>query len=342
MKLFETKISSYDTNVKISPIIQSGELGFGPNVPKFEEEFASYSNKEHNVALNSCSSAGFIIFAYLKEKYGKCDVYTPSIGFTSMTWAAKHHGHNLIFVDVDSSMLMNVKSYKNARRWRCERYSDRGIKPVIMPILYGGVSTIPNFIENIEEDGYNEFIVLDSAHCSTPTMKSDVSLFSFHPYKPIAASDGGMLSTDFEEIAEYTRSYRNFGRENTKDGYVIANEGFKCYMNNLNATISLTQLNAYQNNLNIRKEVWDKLNSMGLDGTLAEHDRSSSYYVGTLIAKSEDIAKEYREKYCSARLYPPLHQQPYYKECERGSLFDTEKFYRLLVNLPLYNPKAYE
>ena len=113
-------------------------------------------------------------------------------------------------------------------------------------------------------------------------------------------------------------------------------------MNNLNATISLTQLNVYQNNLSIRKGVWDKLNSMGLDGILAKHDESSSYYVGTLIAKSEDIAKEYREKYCSARLYPPLHQQPYYEECERGSLFDTEKFYRLLVNFPLYNPKAYE
>ena len=339
MKIFETQISSYDTNVHISPIIKNGELGFGPNVTKFEEEFTPYSNKKYNTALNSCSSAGFIIFAYLKEKYGKCDVYTPSIGFTSMTWAAKHHGHNIVFVDVDKSMLMSIESYKKSRKWRDRRYVDGFIIPVVMPILYGGVSTIPNFIEGLEGD---EFIVLDSAHCSTPTMKSHVSLFSFHPYKPIAATDGGMLSTDVEEIDEYARSYRNFGRENTEDGYIIANEGFKCYMNNLNATISLTQLQSYQNNLSTRKEVWNKLNSMGLDGTLAKHDESSSYYVGTLIAKSEDIAKEYREKYCSARLYPPLHQQPYYKDCERGSLFDTEKFYRLLVNFPLYNPKIYE
>ena len=40
-----------------------------------------------------------------------------------------------------------------------------------MPILYGGVSTIPNFIEGLVGD---EFIALDSAHCVTPTMKSDV------------------------------------------------------------------------------------------------------------------------------------------------------------------------
>jgi len=341
MKLFETKISSYDTNVKIAPIIQSGDLGFGSNVPKFEEKFASYSNKKYNTALNSCSAAGFVIFAYLKEKYGKCDVYTPSIGFTSMTWAAKHHGHNLIFVDVDDSLLMSVESYKNNRKVRCERYSDGGIKPVIMPVLYGGVSTIPNFIETIEEDGYNEFIVLDSAHCVTPTMKSDVSLFSFHPYKPIAASDGGMLSTDNEEIDEYTRSYRNFGRQNTDGGYQIASEGFKFYMNNLNATIALTQLEAYKDNCDNRKVVWDKIQSMEWDGKLAEHDNLSSYYVGTLIAKNSTIAKKYREKYCEVRLYPPLHEQPYYRECGRGDLSNTTKLYKLLVNLPLYEKNIY-
>lgn len=332
MKLFETKISSYDTNVKISPIIQSGELGFGPNVPKFEEEFASYSNKKFNTALNSCSAAGFIIFAYLKEKYGECDVFTTSIGFTSMAWAAKHHGHNLIFVDVDDSMLMDLDDYLHLRTHISPR------QPVLMPVLYGGVSNIPK--QHLLRG--DEFIVLDSAHCATPQMKADVSLFSFHPYKPIAASDGGMLSTDIEEIDEYARSYRNFGRQNTEDGYQIAGEGFKFYMNNLNATIALTQLGAYENNRNNRKVVWDKIQSMEWDGKLAEHDDLSSYYVGTLIANSEEKAKEYREKYCEARLYPPMHQQPYYSECVRGTLPNTEKFYELLVNLPLYNPKAYE
>lgn len=332
MKLFETKISSYDTNVKISPIIQSGELGFGPNVPKFEEEFASYSNKKFNTALNSCSAAGFIIFAYLKEKYGECDVFTTSIGFTSMAWAAKHHGHNLIFVDVDDSMLMDLDDYLHLRTHISPR------QPVLMPVLYGGVSNIPK--QHLLRG--DEFIVLDSAHCATPQMKADVSLFSFHPYKPIAASDGGMLSTDIKEIDEYACSYRNFGRQNTEDGYQIAGEGFKFYMNNLNATIALTQLEAYENNRNNRKVVWDKIQSMEWDGKLAEHDDLSSYYVGTLIANSEEKAKEYREKYCEARLYPPMHQQPYYSECVRGTLPNTEKFYELLVNLPLYNPKAYE
>jgi dTDP-4-amino-4,6-dideoxygalactose transaminase len=336
MRLFETKISPYYAKKDIADVIESGELGFGSNVTKFETLFAPYSYKKHNIAVNSCSAAAFIIFSYLKDKYGSCDVFTPSIGFTSMAWAAKHHGHNVIFVEVDSNMLMDAESYEKERRYRCERYSDGGIKPVIMPVLYGGVSDHKRLTEEIESGGYNEFVILDSAHCATPTMKSDVSLFSFHPYKPIAASDGGMISTDIEEIDEYSRSYRNFGRKNTSDGYEISTEGFKFYMNNLNATIALTQLEVYEENRLIRKENFDHLKSLNLPGNLLDHDENSSYYVATLIADTTEIAKDLREKYCSDRLYPPLHRQKYYYDIEFKIMPKTEEIYDRLVNIPLY------
>ena len=152
MKLFETKILVEDIDNVIKPIIQRGDMGFGSNVTLFEKEFQTFSSKKYNTALNSCSAGAYITFAYLKEKYGVCDVYTPSIGFTSMAWSARQHGHNVIFVDVDENMLMSVDAYKAKRKLRCERYSDGGIKPVLMPVLYGGVSTIENFTETIKQD----------------------------------------------------------------------------------------------------------------------------------------------------------------------------------------------
>ena len=75
-----------------------------------------------------------------------------------------------------------------------------------MPVLYGGVSTIPNLTETLDNDGYREIVILDSAHCATPKMKSDATFFSFHPYKPIASSDGGMVSTDNKDISEISCS----------------------------------------------------------------------------------------------------------------------------------------
>jgi len=342
MKLFETKISPYYSQNDIAKVIESGDMGFGSNVSVFELKFAEYSSNKYNIATNSASAAAFILFAYYKEKYGKCDVYTPSFGFTSVAWAAKHHGHDLIFVDVDNNMLFDIDDYRWKRRQRCERYSDGNVKPIVMPVLYGGVSTIPNLTETLKSDGFNEIVILDSAHCVTPKMKSDVAFFSFHPYKPIASSDGGMISTDNKDISEYAQSYRNFGRQNTSEGYQIVGSGFKFYMNNLNATIALTQLEVYNEKLEQRKESFAKLKTLNLKGRLLEHDLHSSYYIATLIADDEETALIYRDKYVNSRLYPPLHKQPYYIDEDIEILSNTEDIYPKLVNLPLYNPKYYE
>lgn len=336
MQLFKTSINSEDLNT-ITDIIRSGELGFGPNVAKLEQAYKPFSNREYNTATSSASAAAFMIFAYLKEKYGECDIFTPSIGFTSPAWAAKHFGHELVWVDVDDNLLFDIKDYRRKRRNACERYTDGGKKIVLMPILYGGVSTIPGF-DSIKEDNYREIIVVDSAHCATPTIKSDFTFFSFHPYKPIAASDGGMISTDSEDAANWFNHYRNFGRENVNGTYDIVADGFKFYMNNLNASIALTQLDRYQDNLKVRKNVYSLIEELNLDGTLTQHDESSSYYFATLKCNKESISK-LLPKYPTSKHYPMLHKTTYFKT--DVVLPNTEKIHKLILNLPLYDKDVY-
>lgn len=337
MKLFKTNINPYDVTTKIAPVLQSGELGFGENVSKFETEFKNFSSKEYNVATNSASAAAFMIFAYLKDKYGECDVYTPSLGFTSPAWAAKHFGHNLIWIDTDENLLFSINHYKEQRKLRCERYSDGGIRPVLMPILYGGVSNIPGF-NSIKQDGYNETIVVDAAHCVTPTIKSDFTFFSFHPYKPVAASDGGMISTDDKSASDYFESYRNFGRSNNNTGYNIIQNGFKFYMNNLNATIALTQLDRYKENLEERVKVHKLIEELNFDGRLLPHDSKSSYYFATLICSENSLEKLLKE-FPTSKHYPLLHLTDYYKD---GTVLPyIEQTHKYILNLPLYEKNIY-
>jgi len=315
---------------RISSIIKKGDIGFGANVPLFEGIFSErFSKKPYNTATNSASAAVFMIFAYLKEKYGSCDVYTPSLGFTSPAWAAKHFGHRIIWVDVDDNLLFDVKDYREKRKHRCERYTDCHIKPVIMPILYGGVSNIPG-LDTIHRDNYNEIIVLDAAHCPTPTLKYDFAFFSFHPTKPICTSDGGMVSTDNKEASEYFQTYRNFGRVNTEGGYNITQEGFKFYMNNLNATLALESLKRYDLNVKLRKSNYENLDLNRFKGRLLPHNNNSSYYFATLI--SED-AKQINEEYNLQVHYPLLHKTDYY---EYSPLPNTEKLHKQIINLPLW------
>jgi dTDP-4-amino-4,6-dideoxygalactose transaminase len=337
MKLFQTQIK--DKHIEtISDVLRNGDIGFGSNVRVLETEFNKFSNRTFNIAVNSASAASFMIFAYLKEKYGVCDVYTPSIGFTSPAWAAKHFGHNIIWVEVDENLLFDVRDYKHRREFRdslemiandgfYDSYSDR--KVVIMPILYGGVSTIP-YMDELKD----EIVVVDSAHCVTPTIKSDFIFFSFHPYKPIASSDGGMISTDDELASEWFKAYRNFGRQSIDDTYDISMEGFKFYMNNLNATITLTQMDVYYDNLKNRKYNNSVIESLNLKGRLLPHDDKSSYYFSTLIC-DEDSVDELSKKYPTSKHYPMLHKTTYFDN--RFELPFTENIHKLILNLPLYD-----
>jgi len=318
MKVFETRLESTDLS-PINEILLSGNLGFGSNVSLVEEKFAQFSNKNYNVSTNSASAAAFMIFAYLKELYGVCDVYTPSLAFTSPAWAAKHFGHNLIWVDVDDNLLFDIEHYNSIKK-------DTGNKIVLMPILYGGVSTIKGF-DNITD----EIVVVDSAHCVTPTIQCDYSFFSFHPYKPLACSDGGMISTEYRPAAEYFRAYKNFGRENVDGSYDITQEGFKFYMNNLNATILLTQMVKYVNLLKVRKDNCNNLQLLEF-GRLLPHDESSSYYFATLI--TNDTSYDYmRNRYPTSTHYPLLHKTEYF--LDETVLENTENFHKYIINIPL-------
>jgi dTDP-4-amino-4,6-dideoxygalactose transaminase len=322
MKVLETNFNQDDLKI-INDVLKNGNIGFGSNVEKFEEAFKLFSNKEFNIAVNSASAAAFMIFAYLKEKYGTCDVYTTSLAFTSPAWAAKHFGHNLIWVDVNDNLLFDCNDYLT------KRINNSNVK-VVMPILYGGVSTIDNW--NLIGD---EVVVIDSAHCITPTIKSDFTFFSFHPTKPICTSDGGMISTNIEDANVYFKSYRNFGRITNEKGYDINHEGFKFYMNNLNATIGLISLNNYYKNLDIRKEnfilIKDKFN-----GRFIEHDNNSSFYFATLITND---AARINSKYQLAVHYPLLHETQYYDN--NVKLVNTEHLNKQIVNLPLYDIDIY-
>ena len=82
MKLYKNKINELDIS-KINDVLRTGDIGFGSNVQIFENSYKSFSKKRYNIATNSASAASFMIFSYLRDQYGTCDVYTTSLGFTS-------------------------------------------------------------------------------------------------------------------------------------------------------------------------------------------------------------------------------------------------------------------
>ena len=319
MKLFEHDISERSLE-NILDVVRSKEIGFGSNVSKFEEVFSSFSGKKHNVATNSASAAAFMLFHYLKESFGPCDVYTTTLGFTSPAWAAQHIGHNVIYIDITKDLQFDCHDY----------YLKRGMtnsvnKAVVMPVLYGGIDNISNW--RLIGD---EIVVVDSAHCVTPTIKADYSFFSFHPLKPICSSDGGMLSTNIEEAAEYFRKFRNFGRVAVGNTYEIQQSGFKFYMNNLNATIAIESAKEYDKKLDIRRENYEYISSKVED--IIPHTSKSSFYMGSAL---RDDADEIMKEMNMPRLYPLLHKQPVVSN--KRILIHAERIHPKIVNFPIHH-----
>jgi len=331
MNTIEPTITDYDIQ-QITNLLRSGNLGFGDNVRKFETKFSKYSNKKFNIGLNSASAAAYCLYAYLYERYGQCDIYTPSLGFTSVSWAAKKNGHQVHFVDVDRDLLFDFASYKDMRA----AHSTPNRKTVLMPVLYGGVSNVPNFSNQVTD----EIVVVDSAHCIEPSMYSDYIFFSFHPFKPLAMSCGGLLGTDDHIASDYVLKYRNFGRQAVDDTYDIVSGGFNFYMNNLNATLGLSQLKTCFKNIEARKNNLSHLkDNIPPDiGYFTHHDDKSSYYLGTLIlnkGRSTELRKKMRDNKCNASFhYPLLHKSQFYNT--GVSLKRVEDLSDSVINLPIH------
>tara|TARA_R100001460_G_scaffold69148_1_gene109710 strand:- start:3310 stop:4377 length:1068 start_codon:yes stop_codon:yes gene_type:complete len=342
VKVFQTRFSDSQLS-SVTKVIKSGEIGFGPNVTVLEQAFREKQSRKHHhyIATNSASASAYMIFSYLKEKYGSCDVYTPSLGFTSPAWAAQHFGHRIIWVDVDDNLIFDVSDFKKKAKSRCKRYLNDDIKPVVMPILYGGVSDIKGW-KSLGSEGYGEIRVVDSAHGITPVLESDFIFFSFHPFKPIASSDGGMIGTSDDEANNYFLSYRNFGRSNINGTYDITQQGFKFYMNNLNATLALESLCEYENNLMIRCEnyqLWeDLLGEHQCVGNLVKHDHFSSFYFATWISRKD--TSEICKHTGLSKHYPLLHKTEFFNELEaveHEELSNSVKLHKHIINLPLHS-----
>tara|TARA_Y100001938_G_C8098054_1_gene439516 strand:- start:3722 stop:4795 length:1074 start_codon:yes stop_codon:yes gene_type:complete len=331
IKCFEPSLKQEDISAAVQALNEK-VLAFGPNVLNFENSYKQFSKKKYNIGFNSASSAAYLLYQYLYERYGQCRVYTTSLGFVSPVFAALKNGHEVHYVDVDDNLLMCHESLSKSL------IEDSKLS-IVMPVLYGGVSSISNLEEVCKEK--NCLLVLDSAHCISPTINYDYAFYSFHPVKPICMSNGGLLATNDREASNYMFLGRNFGRKQQEDSYDLVQSGFNFYMNNLNASLGLSQINKCLENVAARKNNFNflKNNIPSSLGRFTCHDERSSYYLSTLVLKKEYYSDIMRKELYSRGVqtsfhYPFLHKSSFYKQ--DVNLPVLESMQNKIINLPIH------
>jgi dTDP-4-amino-4,6-dideoxygalactose transaminase len=179
-------------------VLRCGMLTQGPKVAEFENKVANYVGAKYGVAVSNGTAA--LHLACMALELGKGDeVATSPNTFVATSNSILYVDAKPVFVDIDSSTL-NIDINKLEQTI----LNSSNIK-AIFPVHFSG---LPCDMEKIKQlaDKYNLAVVEDAAHALGAIYSddskvgncqySDMTCFSFHPVKGIAAGEGGMITTN--------------------------------------------------------------------------------------------------------------------------------------------------
>ena len=303
----------------------------GESVTKFEEEFAKYIGTKYAVSVSSGNSALQISLMAL-EIGDKSKVITPTNSFIASANCIRMTNAEPILTDIDMKDggidLSNNKDKVNA----------------IIPVhIYGNPCNFDSVKLFAEEQ--NIPIIEDACQAHGAEFKGkkvgslgDIGCFSFYPTKNMTVGgDGGMTTTDNEEIALKIKSIRDNGRK-TKNEFDKL--GFTMRLNTVNAAIGRIQLRHLDEKTSRRREIVSIYRkNLVQDCILPENKDGKSVYHQIVIKheKRNEIRQELTDNDIGSAIYyeTPIHKQPIYQEFGY-ELPNSEKFSKEIMSLPSY------
>jgi dTDP-4-amino-4,6-dideoxygalactose transaminase len=325
----------------IQEVIENGSFILGPNVRKFEEEFASYCNTNAAIGVGSGSDA--LLLSLQAVGIGPGDeVITAANTFISTVDAISRNGANPVLVDIDpETYTIDVGQLR------------KGVTPrtrAIIPVhMYGHPSKMDELAEVAEEKDLR--IVEDACQAHGADFEGrkagalgDVGCFSFYPSKNLGAyGDAGMIVTNNPEIAEEARALRNYG-QTTK--YVHKKRGYNSRLDEIQAAVLRVKLGHLENwNASRRKKARRYAELLKTDDQLvlpmekpwAKH----VYYLYVVRTQHRSALENWlsRNGIETGKHYPvPIHLQEAYSDSHFGSedLTITTKFASQILSLPMF------
>lgn len=338
--------------------LKSNWLSKGPKTMEFEKRFAEYVGAKHAIAMNSCTAALHI--ALIANGIGEGDeVITTPLTFTASANTIIHTGATPVFADVDEkTMCIDPNKIE-------EKITEK--TKAIVPVHYGGQSCDLDKINEIAKK-HNLLVLEDAAHAIYTTHKGqmigsigDTTSFSFYATKNICTGEGGMLTTNSDEIAEKARVMslhgmsRNAWNRFSKGGswyYEVLYPGYKYNMTDMQAALGLCQLNKLEDMQKVRKEYADLYNAafskMEELVTPIEVEGNRHAWHLYVLRINDEMLKIDRNKFIELLTeenigtsvhYIPVHLHPYYMETygyKEGDFPVAEKAFNGMVSLPLY------
>jgi len=238
-----------DAGIKaVTDVLQSGWITRGPRTEEFERAFATYVGSRHAIGLSSCTAGLHLALVALGIGRGD-EVITSPITFPATANVIVHQGARPVFADVDRVTLNLDPARVEAKITPRTR--------AIIPVHFAGHPCRMEALLDLA-GRHRLHIVEDAAHAIESWAGEhkvggigDFTAFSFYATKNLTTAEGGMLTTNSDELAERARilSLHGISRDAWKryahDGplhWETVAPGYKYNMYDVQAALGLSQL----------------------------------------------------------------------------------------------------
>ena len=348
-------------------VLKSKFITQGPVVYKFEKKISKYTGSKFAIAANSASSALHIACLALGLKKNDYFWTVPNT-FVASANCGLHCGAKIDFIDIDEN-TWNISISKLEKKLKIAK-KEKKLPKILIPIHFAGKPSEQKKIKSLSKK-YKFSIIEDASHSlgskhygeKVGSCKwSDITIFSFHPVKPITTGEGGMALTNNAGLYKKLMKLRNHGitkdinemerKEKSKWYYEQQLLGFNFRMNDMEAALGLSQLNRLKyfikkRNL-IAKKYFNELKNLPLQLPSIENYNYSSYHLFVVRFKSALIKnydyKKFFQKLINYKIginlhYLPVHLHPYFKKLgfKKGNFQNSEKYSNEAISLPIYH-----
>ncbi|MCX8173981.1 MAG: DegT/DnrJ/EryC1/StrS family aminotransferase [Thermoplasmata archaeon] len=319
----------------VREVLLSGNLAQGKLVKQFEEEFARAIGVKHAIAVANGTCALEIALMCAGVKKGD-EVVTTPFTFVATTNAICMTGAKPVYADIEPDTF-NISPASIGERITKKT---RAILPVH---LYGLPANMGEIMKIAVE---NNLLVIEDA-CQAHGAKvngkfvggiGDIGVFSFYPTKNMTTGEGGMITTNNDEMAEKARIIRNQGQVAR---YEYSMLGYNYRMTDISAAIGLCQLKKLHEFNRRRKEIAEVYNENLRDVVkipVTPDGYEHAYHQYTIQTDKREGLREYLTKaeigtgiYYPKLLYEYPHLNKYRRKCQ-----NAEKVKNTCLSLPIF------
>jgi perosamine synthetase len=325
-----------------SGVLTTG-LGAGPKVTEFENAFAKFVKAKHAIAMNAGTAALHSAIVACGVRRGD-EVILPSFTFVATAEVILFAGAKPVFVDISPD------TYTISSR-AIEQAVTRKTKAIMPVDLYGMPADMQPIREIADKHGLK--VIEDAAQAHGAWYKgkpagafADAACWSFYGSKNMTTGEGGMLTTNNDEIAQMSRYIRSHGEKMKYQSVML---GHNYHMPELQAAIGVEQLKKLPRFVAKRRKNAARLTQnlekvKGLKLPREPESFKCSWYLYTVQLKN--ARKEKRDRVVQKLKQTgidafvcyenPIHLMPYYRRFAGHRLPETEKASRQVFSLPVH------